>query len=141
MSNKYEQFFRQADTDGSGSLSYDELAAILKKNGYSDEQIRQTFNAVDLSGCDQISFDDFMEAMGQTHSDKHRASGARYVFRSFDKNGDGTLSESELGEALEQLGAHLTPQELDRLMQMLDKEGTGKITYEEFVSEIFGEHA
>lgn len=140
--SKYEQFFRQVDTDGSGSLSYNELAVFLKKNcGYSDEQIKQIFNSADLSGGNEISLADFMEAMGQTHPEKHRAAGARSVFRSFDTNGDGTLSKSELGSALEQLGEHLTPKELDRLMQMMDKQGTGKITYEEFIAEAFGEHA
>ena len=42
MASKYEQFFREADKDGSGHLTLDELIQILRKNGYkaSDDKIR-----------------------------------------------------------------------------------------------------
>jgi len=42
MASKYETFFREADKDGSGYLTVDELIALLRQKGYkaSDEKIR-----------------------------------------------------------------------------------------------------
>jgi len=42
MASKLEKFFHEADTDGSGYLTVDELIALLRKKGYkaSDEKIR-----------------------------------------------------------------------------------------------------
>jgi len=42
MASKYEVFFREADTDGSGYLTIDELMQILRDRGYkaSDDKIR-----------------------------------------------------------------------------------------------------
>jgi len=44
--SKYEKFFRDADTDGSGFLSFDELVAALRKGGYTkpDSQIKVYFH-------------------------------------------------------------------------------------------------
>ena len=41
-------FFNEADTDGSGDLTLDELTAMLKSRGYkgSDDQIKVTANCV-----------------------------------------------------------------------------------------------
>ena len=42
MASKYELFFREADKDGSGYLTVDELIQLLRQKGYkaSDDRIR-----------------------------------------------------------------------------------------------------
>jgi len=42
MASKFEQFFRDADKDGSGYMTIEELTKLLRDKGYkaSDEQIR-----------------------------------------------------------------------------------------------------
>ena len=44
MANRemFQQFFAEADTDGSGTLTLDELATVLKKNGFkfSDPEMK-----------------------------------------------------------------------------------------------------
>ena len=37
---EFTKFFKAADKDGSGSLSYEELSEVLKKHGYRDHQIK-----------------------------------------------------------------------------------------------------
>ena len=138
---QYEQFFKQADKDGSGFLSLEELTVVLKKNGYTDEKIKATFTTVDASGDKKISLDEFLVAMGQRSSNEHRAARLRAVFRSFDKNGDGTIGASEMKAVWAEAGRNLTEAELKQLMAKVDKDGSGTITYEEFVKEVFGKDA
>lgn len=71
----------------------------------------------------------------------HRAARLRSVFRGFDKNGDGTISSSEMSAVWAEAGKHLSDAELKRLMAKVDKDGSGTITYEEFVKEVFGKDA
>ncbi|KAI7733528.1 hypothetical protein M8C21_005108 [Ambrosia artemisiifolia] len=55
------------------------------------------------------------------------------IFGKFDANGDGKISSSELGEALKTLGS-VTPEEVQTMMEELDTDGDGFISYEEFTS-------
>ncbi|MED6121517.1 Polcalcin Ole e 3 [Stylosanthes scabra] len=55
------------------------------------------------------------------------------IFKNFDANGDGQISSSELGEALKTLGS-VTPEEVQRMMEELDTDGDGFISYEEFTA-------
>ncbi|KAL1308184.1 hypothetical protein HN51_050123 [Arachis hypogaea] len=53
------------------------------------------------------------------------------IFKHFDANGDGQISSSELGEALKSLGS-VTPEEIQTMMEELDTNNDGFISYEEF---------
>ncbi len=47
----------------------------------------------------------------------------REAFSQFDKNGDGTVSTSELGAVMKFLGQHPTPSELQSMINEVDAEG------------------
>ncbi|KAK6125410.1 hypothetical protein DH2020_040837 [Rehmannia glutinosa] len=53
------------------------------------------------------------------------------LFKSFDANGDGQISASELGDALQKLGS-VTAEEIKRMMAEIDTDGDGYISFEEF---------
>ncbi|PIN19295.1 hypothetical protein CDL12_08025 [Handroanthus impetiginosus] len=53
------------------------------------------------------------------------------LFKRFDANGDGKISATELGDALQTLGC-VTPEEIKRMMVEIDTDGDGYISYEEF---------
>jgi len=42
MASRYERFFREADKDGNGYLTFDELIHIIREKGYrgSDDKLR-----------------------------------------------------------------------------------------------------
>ncbi|KAI3665591.1 hypothetical protein L6452_44218 [Arctium lappa] len=53
------------------------------------------------------------------------------IFNKFDANGDGKISSVELGESLKTLGS-VSAEEVQTMMDELDTDGDGYISYEEF---------
>ncbi|CAN0913737.1 Polcalcin Aln g 4 [Linum grandiflorum] len=53
------------------------------------------------------------------------------IFKRFDLNGDGKISATELGDCLKTLGS-VTPEEVKRMMDEIDTDGDGFISYQEF---------
>jgi len=136
----YEKFFRDADKDGSGYLTLEELTTILRSKGYkeSDAKIKTMFCTVDSTGDNKVSLEEYLTAMGEIPEKNHKEASMRSVFRSFDKDGSGTIDRTELETALKETGANLSPKELDRIIQLTDKDGTGTLDYEEFIAQVFG---
>lgn len=58
----------------------------------------------------------------------------KQAFFLFDKNGDGTISESELASVLENLGQKPTEEEIKDMMREVDADGNGEIDFDEFVT-------
>ncbi|XP_075512679.1 polcalcin Ole e 3-like [Primulina tabacum] len=54
-----------------------------------------------------------------------------HIFKRFDENGDGKISAAELGEALKTLHS-ATAEEVKRMMDEIDTDGDGFISFEEF---------
>ena len=55
------------------------------------------------------------------------------VFRSFDKNSDGTIDKSELTAVFVELGKKMPEAHIDRLMKIKDQDDSGSLDYVEFV--------
>ena len=56
----------------------------------------------------------------------------RACFDLFDVDGSGQIDSTELGDALRQLGDAATPEELQALMGLVDKDNSGDISFDEF---------
>ncbi|KAG6636238.1 probable calcium-binding protein CML11 [Carya illinoinensis] len=57
----------------------------------------------------------------------------REIFRSFDRNNDGSLTQLELGSLLRSLGLKPSPEQLETLIQKADKNSNGMVEFSEFV--------
>ena len=56
------------------------------------------------------------------------------IFREFDSDGNGSISEVEFRNAIRKLNLGLTSREIDKLMLRIDSNSDGKIDYNEFIS-------
>ena len=61
------------------------------------------------------------------------------VFKTFDKDGDGTIDVEELGTALRSLGQNPTKEEVRKLIDETDKDGSGHIDFPEFCDLVYVE--
>lgn len=140
MSATYERIFKDADKDGSGYLSLDEVTAMLRKNGYgeSDGKIKAMFGSIDMSGDQKISLEEFLTAMGAIPPKNHKEANMRRCFREFDKDGSGSIDRTELKNVMREYNSDMSEGEIDRLLQIVDKDGSGLISYEEFIAQVFG---
>ncbi|KAL6008197.1 putative calcium-binding protein cml11 [Asimina triloba] len=58
----------------------------------------------------------------------------REIFRSFDRNNDGSLTQLELGSLLRSLGLKPSPDQLDALIQKADTNSNSLVEFSEFVA-------
>lgn len=75
-----------------------------------------------------------MSAKEPVRLDDEQIAELREIFRSFDRNNDGSLTPLELGSLLRSLGLKPTSEQLDALSQKADKNSNGLIEFSEFVS-------
>ena len=60
MADKYEQWFKSVDTDGSGSLAYSELYDFLtSQRGYTDKQVEVSVLTSISSELSTLSYHNF----------------------------------------------------------------------------------
>ncbi|KAJ3234966.1 hypothetical protein HDU81_000985 [Chytriomyces hyalinus] len=58
----------------------------------------------------------------------------RNTFAQYDRNGDGSISIDEFKNLCYEMGYHLKPEELMMDLRILDLDGSGAITYDEFIA-------
>jgi len=57
----------------------------------------------------------------------------RAVFKQFDRNCDGHVSVSEMGQVLREIGKNPSDKQLKEIMRNMDRDGSGQIEFNEFV--------
>lgn len=123
------------DVNGDGKLSKEEI-----KNGYSeyfgksltDEQVDQMFDQCDADGSGEIDYSEFVVA---TMNEKNLLSNNKLhtAFKMFDKDGGGSISTDEIKQVLS-FGQNLDEAVVNQIIQQVDANGDGEISYEEFAA-------
>ncbi|ONM56361.1 Calcium-dependent protein kinase 24 [Zea mays] len=130
---KFKEMFHTMDKNKDGSLSLEELKEGFRINDHPvpEEEIKMLLQAGDIHGTDTLDCEEFVTVL--LHIKK--MSNDEYLpkaFEFFDKDGNGFIEMSELMETLSD--GELKPDEqlVNDIIQEVDKDKDGRISYPEF---------
>jgi len=156
----HQEFFAEMDSDSSGGLSQDELAAVLREQGDYEDQpaLTKLFKVMDKNRNGKISFDEADEANAQDETeikarrieDEKNAEtlakvcrieasllvfGAQIthemLFAEMDKDSSGFLSQNELSDVLRENGDFVDKRSSKNLFKSMDTNRDGKLSLTE----------
>ncbi|KAK1359774.1 Calcium-dependent protein kinase [Heracleum sosnowskyi] len=127
--------FALMDTDGDGKVTYQELKAGLRKVGsqLAEPEIKLLMDVADVDGNGVLNYGEFVAVtihLQRMENDEH----FRKAFTFFDKNGTGYIELDELRDALADGSGETDDDVLHEIMQEVDTDKDGKISYDEFVA-------
>merc|ERR1711936_419746 len=134
LNAEFKEAFDEFDTDKSGTISPEELLGVLRAMGQNPtgDELLNLVLEVDIDGNGTIEFDEFLSMMKKKASEVDEEADLREAFKIFDRDKDGYISMKELKKVASMLGTMLTKDELDEFMAEADKDGNGKLDYDEF---------
>eukprot|EP00092_Neocalanus_flemingeri_P018116 GFUD01019606.1.p1 GENE.GFUD01019606.1~~GFUD01019606.1.p1 ORF type:complete len:152 (+),score=55.23 GFUD01019606.1:41-496(+) len=132
---EFKEAFDEFDTDGSGTISPEELLGVLRAMGQNptEDELLNLVMEVDIDGNGTIEFEEFLSMMKKSASEQDEEADLREAFKIFDRDKDGFISMKELKKVASMLGTMLSKEELDEFMAQADSDGNGKLDYDEFV--------
>lgn len=132
--SELERVFNKFDSNGDGKISSSELAAIfasLSHPATADELARMMAEA-DSDGDGFISLDEFVDLNTAKVDPNAALEDLRHAFSVFDLDRNGSISAEELARVLRSLGEGVSVAQCKKMIDGVDKDGDGSVSFEEF---------
>lgn len=133
--------FRKLDLDNNGALSVDEFMSLpeLQQNPL----VQRVIEIFDQDGNGEVDFREFIEGVSQFSVKGDKSLKLKFAFKIYDVDKDGYISNGELFTVLKMMvGNNLKDTQLqqivDKTIVYADKDGDGKISFEEFCDVVEG---
>lgn len=117
-----------------GKIELSELKQVMLSLGQnpSDKDLQEMINIVDANGDGEIDFEEFLVMMSMRAEERDTDGELLEAFKLFDLDGGGTISRNELETLMKCLGQDLTTEEITQIIDEVDVDGDGEISFEEF---------
>jgi Ca2+-binding EF-hand superfamily protein len=117
-----------------GTIELHELQQVMRKLGQNptEDQLKEMIKSVDDNGDCEIDFDEFLLLMKSRIGTRDPEQELRDAFAVFDSDGSGAIDRKELKRLMKKLGQALSEAEIDAMMNEVDENGDGEISFEEF---------
>lgn len=133
-----KDIFMRFDMDSDGSLTQLELAALLRSLGLkpTGDQLHVLLSNMDSNGNGYVEFNELVDVILPDMNEEVLVNQEQLieVFRSFDRDGNGNITASELVGSMAKMGHPLTYRELSDMMREADTNGDGVISFHEFAT-------
>ena len=143
--------FVALDIDGDGDISIKELESLLRsikrKLRMTDKDITKLVSDTDRNGDGRVSIEEFLKMIeidnvkdrslkrDIIHKAMIQRAGVRKQFERYDKDGSGAINRQEFKNIVQhRYMSAISEEQLDELMNKADKDRSGLIDYEEFLS-------
>ena len=114
----------------------DELKQVMLQLGQNpaEEDLIEMMRLVDVNGDNEIDFEEFLVMMTLRSGERDTEAELREAFKLFDLDGSGTISREELATMMRNLGQELSNDEINAMIDEVDINLDGEISFEEFQS-------
>jgi solute carrier family 25 (mitochondrial phosphate transporter), member 23/24/25/41 len=121
-----KRIFHQHDADGSGFIDHKELIDAMHelKVDCTKDELAALIKEVDMDGNGKLDFEEFKMLFCEGR--------LRNVFNQIDLDKSGFIVESELNHAMKNLGYKLNKTAIKRLLNKVDMNSDGKVSFDEF---------
>ena len=122
-------FQHRFDVEKDGVITLDEFKISLAAYSYTDEELEDMFNAVDMDGDGDLSYSEFLAATIEAHGtiEEDRIAEA---FDRLDHDDSGYITVENL---MEFLGREVSEEEVHEIISQVDNSEDHRIDYEEFL--------
>ncbi len=131
-----KEAFSAFDKDDSGSITAEELGAVLKSfypagmKNLSQNDLEKIVSRFDANNDGTIDFNEFVTMMGK--AEKKSEDELQAAFNVFDKDGDGTISAKEIMTVMKMLGEDVDEETCALMIKSVDLDGNNSIDVHEF---------
>ena len=122
--------------DRSGHISKKELKKVMRALNVEldDKEIHSLIKLMDADGNGEVSYDEFKAVMAKNYFPRQcRKDQLEAAFKRYDSDGNGYLTADEIQRVMANVGRHMTRTEVKSMMQSLDSDRNGKISFDEFL--------
>jgi calmodulin len=132
---EFREAFSLFDKNGDGDITTNELGTVMRSlaQNPSESELQDMINEVDADNSGTIDFVEFLAMMARKMKDTDSEEEIREAFKVFDCENNGYISAAELRHVMISIGERLTNDEVDEMIREADRDGDGRIDYQEFV--------
>ncbi|KAL4086948.1 hypothetical protein PRIC1_014006 [Phytophthora ramorum] len=132
-----DTLIRRLDTDGSGTVSFDEFSVIFNPARVNPGSTAEGISAIAAAAPEDIFDPEELESILEIERElaqrmAHQTRDLRLAFRKFDSNGNGLLEYKEFRSVLKSY--RLPEVEIRKVIRHLDRDVSGFIDYKEFIA-------
>lgn len=134
---KLRDLFLTADTNGSGTITLDELISAFRKTSaeVDENQVRTLFVGIDRDKSGHIHYAEFLAALAESHG-LVTLDRLTEVFDRIDTEGKGYITHDDLRSIL---GSDYDKETVDKMIEEADADKDGRIDYDELLQLMFSD--
>ncbi|XP_052176156.1 probable calcium-binding protein CML27 [Diospyros lotus] len=126
--------FKRFDANGDGKISVTELVQVMDALGSntSESEVKRMMEEIDTDRDGFINLDEFASFCKSAGHGDDGVRELKEAFELYDQNKNGLISATELHQILNRLGEKCSVQDCTRMIQTVDSDGDGHVSFEEF---------
>jgi len=136
---EWGEMFKMMDDQGTGSITAAKFPSCVRAAGLypTEDDIKQMLDKAGAGAAGKVSYDKYLEQM-KWLSDKGPLDINKIAesFKMFDKDDNGTISQTELKHVLVSMGDKLSSDEADEFVKEATVDNNGNLIYLDFLKSI-----